>query len=460
MKTIIGKLIPALLGLALPAFTAEVAEEYREFTGANGAVIEAVLLDKTEDAAVLLLKNGGRSTVPLDKLSEADREFVSNWSREQAIFLQKCRGLTVRELLELRGYEPIPLRFENNSIFVDGKLNGKPARFLIDTGAGTSLIHEPFAREAGCEVGPMEVTIRGVAGEAPAGWADVGTFQLGESVFKDRQILATDLTNGLPDGAKLREDAIFGAEFLGTLDAVITYKDRLMFLRPDLSDEDTVGVGRDDEDGGEEDLRFRIFKLKDGSVLRGAVVSKNTVAVKLKLVDGKEQSVSFGRLSADDAEYVRRWSEEGDTFLRYCGGLSIDDLLKLRRYQSFVYERKGNHIFVDGTLNGNEVTYMIDTGADNSLLHLGAAKANKCEIGPMDQKVYGIGGSAPAAVTKINELTMGDAKVTNRKVLATDLAKNLDEDDLDWVGLFGADFMRELDAVIAYRESRIFLLQR
>jgi len=132
----------------------------------------------------------------------------------------------------------------------------------------------------------------------------------------------------------------------------------------------------------------------------------------------------------------------------------------MRKYQSFEYERRGNHIFVAGTLNENDVTYLIDTGADNSLLHLKAATDNGCEVGPMDQFVQGIGGKAPAGVTSIRKLTMGDVVLTNRKVLATDLNRLSPDKDLGYVGLFGADFMRELDAVITYREKRIFLIQR
>jgi predicted aspartyl protease len=103
---------------------------------------------------------------------------------------------------------------------------------------------------------------------------------------------------------------------------------------------------------------------------------------------------------------------------------------------------------------------MIDTGADSSLLHINAAKKYGCEVGPMDQEVWGIGGKAPAAVTNIVKLTMGEAVLTNRKVLATDMKRGDDDDNLDYVGLFGADFMRELDAVITYTENRIFLIQR
>ena len=448
--------LPALL----PAQAPDDQPEYREFTGASGKVIKAVLVDKTGEAATLLLENGGRATVPLDKLSAEDREYVVAWSKEKAVFVQKCRTLSVRELLELRGYESFPFRLENNSIVVDGTLNGKPARFLIDTGAGTSLLHDAFAKQTGCEIGPMTETIYGIAGEAKAGWTTAGKITMGESVFKDHKILATDLMNGKPEGAKLREDAIFGADFLGTLDAVISYKERLMFLRPDLSHEGEVKVDKGSEDQGEASLQFRIFDTKDGKVHRGNIVSKTPTVVTLKLVNGRELQLPVSNLVDDDAGFVARWSEAGDQFLRHCGGLKVEELLELRGYQSFGYRREGNHIFVDGTLNGNKVTYMIDTGADNSVLHLWVANQYGCEVGPMDKEVFGIGGKAPAAVTKIKELTMGDAKVTNRKVLSTDLARFQDDDKLGYAGIFGADFMRELDAVITYRESRVFLIQR
>ena len=55
--------------------------------------------------------------------------------------------------------------------------------------------------------------------------------QLGETLLKDRKILSTDLTNGLPEGAKLKEDAILGAEVLSQLDAVISYREMRLFLR-------------------------------------------------------------------------------------------------------------------------------------------------------------------------------------------------------------------------------------
>ena len=203
-----------------------------------------------------------------------------------------------------------------------------------------------------------------------------------------------------------------------------------------------------------------MFKTTDQKIYRGKIVSKTPTVITMELVGGKPLQLPISNLIPDDAKYAAGWSEASAFFLQHCQGLSVQELLELRKYQSFIYERRGNHIFVDGTLNGNKVTYLIDTGADNSLLHLKAANDNGCKVGEMDQFVMGIGGKAPAGVAMIDKLTMGNAVLTHRKVLATDLNRLNPGKDLDYVGLSGADFMRELDAVITYREKRIFLIQR
>jgi predicted aspartyl protease len=429
-------------------------EGYRDFVGSNGKVIQAVLIDKTADSATLLLRNGQRATVPMDKLSDGDKAYISAWSKEKAIFLQKCMSLTVGQLLELRGYEAFPFRLDGNSIFMDGKLNGKSGAFLIDTGAGTSLLHIPFAEAAGCKVGELDQIIRGVAGEAPAGFTDVPNISFGESVFKGTKMLATDLTNGLDNPAQLNKQAILGAELMSQLDAVISYPERRIFLRPDKSD------GAEVASTDESELAFRLFKTTDNKTYRGEISSKTPTVITLALVGGKTLQLPISRLTPEDAKYANGWSEASAFFLKHCQSLTIQELLTLRKYQSFEYKREGNHIFVDGTLNDNPVTYLVDTGADSSLLHLKAATDNACEVGPMDQQVMGIGGKAPAAVAMIKKLTMGEAVLTNRKVLATDLNRFSPDRELEYVGLFGADFMRELDAVITYREKRIFLIQR
>ncbi|MGC6467030.1 MAG: aspartyl protease family protein [Akkermansiaceae bacterium] len=434
-----------------------IENEYRTFTGSNGVKLEAVLLnrDDEKETAQLLLKNGKRANVPFDKLSDEDREYVKAWSKEKAIFLRSCKGLTIRQLLELRGYEPIKFQLEGNAIMLKGKLNGKEAKIQVDTGAGTTLMHSPFVEAAGCKMGPLEHKVWGVAGFQPAGYAEVPTLEIGSSVFKDESIMAADRTFNMPKGYKQNEDILLGAEYLIKLETVISYKERTIFFRPDNSDK--VEITKKGE--GDDDFSFRIFKTKSGKTIRGKMVGKTESAAKIELQNGKTQLVSFFTMSDADKEYAYSWSEQKAMFMQHCRSLTVEELLDLRAYQSFQYERKGNHIFVDGTVNDNEVVWMIDTGADNSLLHLNSAEKLGCEVGPMDKKVYGIGGWAPAAATDVKKITLGDAVLTNRTLLATDMKRHSENKEQDYIGLFGADYMRELEAVITYRESRIFLKQ-
>ena len=434
-----------------------IEQEYRTFKGSNGVELEAVLLNRDDEnsTAQLLLKNGRRATVPFDTLSAEDLEYVKAWSKEKAIFLMSCRGLTIRQLLELRGYEPIKFELEGNAIMFEGKLNGRPARIQVDTGAGTTLMHAPFVEAAGCKMGPLEHKIWGVAGFQPAGIAQVPKLELGSSVFLDEEIMAADRDFNMPKGFTRKEDILLGAEYLIKLEAVISYKERVIFFRPDNSDKVEIEKGGE----GDDDFNFRIFKLKNGKTLRGKMVGKTENGAELELQNGKTQNVAFFTMNDDDKEYAFGWSEQKAMFMQHCQSLTVEELLDLRAYQSFQYKREGNHIFVDGTLNDNEVVWMIDTGADNSLLHLDSAVKFGCEVGAMTKEVYGIGGSAPAAATEIKKITLGDAVLTNRTLLATDMKRNEENKEQAWVGLFGADYMRELEAVITYRESRIFLKQ-
>jgi predicted aspartyl protease len=451
LKTTFAALFLSLL-VSLPGDTLQ--QEYRTFTGSNGKEIEAVLIDKADNKVTLLLKNGKRTTFPAEKLSASDQDYVSSWNRDKAVFLRECRGLTVRQLLELRGYESFKYELKSNSIIIPGKMNGVEAKFLVDTGAYKSLLHLDGARRTNCKIGPMTEKVYGVAGETEAAWTDVDSLTFGESAFKNLRILAADMAEDLTEAEKKlsqTEDMLLGADLLEQLEAVIDYKERRIFFRPDLSDQNTVDAETD------EDLSFRIFKLKDGSTLRGKITTKNANVVTLALVNGTTQQYPLSRFSPEDGQYIFKWSEEGAFFLQHCRSLTIEELLELRSYQSSQYKRRGNHITVDGTLNDHDVVWLIDTGADSSLLHLHWAKEYGCEVGPMDKEVRGIGGKAPAAATKIDKITLGDAVLTNRRLLATDLTRDADDKELDYVGLFGADYMRELEAVITYRENRIFL---
>jgi predicted aspartyl protease len=428
--------------------------EYREFTSADGKKVKAFLIDKSDDTLTLQLEDGKKATFSYDKLSAEDQAYVREWDKEKQLFLTQCRSLRVGEMLELRGYESFEFQIKGNHIFVKGQLNGNPADFMVDTGAGSTVLDVVRAKEKGCEVGPMDQTIYGVGGEAPAALTKVAEIKLGESVIKDQTLLAADLFKDIP-GAVRDHDAILGAEFMSRLRAVISYKEGRIFLRPDLVDDD-------DEIKVVEAPKYRLFKMKNGKVRAARVAKKNPSSTEINLVDreGKvtgKVTIINAEFSEEDQAYIEKWTPERDLFLRQCRGLSVQDILELRKYESFEYIRQGNHIFVDGKLNGHERRFMIDTGAGSTVLHVEDAEETGCTVGPMTEKVYGIGGEAPAARTDVPSIEMGGAKFENRQLLSLDMFKQHRGGRGDYCALFGADFLRETDAVITYREQKIFL---
>ncbi len=427
--------------------------EYREFTSSEGKTLKAILIDKTDDTLTLQLENGKKATLSYDKLSADDQEYVRKWDKEKELFVTQCRSLRIGEMLELRGYESFKFQIKGNHIFVKGQLNGIPADFMIDTGAGSTVLDVVRAKEKKCEVGPMDQKIFGVGGEAPAALTKVAEIKLGESVIKDQTLLAADLFKDIP-GARRDHDAILGAEFMSQLRAVISYKEGRIFLRPDL-------VDNDEEIKVVEAPKYRLFKLKNGKVRAARVKKKNPSSTELNLVDREgdvtgTMTIINAEFSDDEPGVYWEVDPERDLFLRQCRGLSVQDILELRKYESFEYVRRGNHIFVDGKLNGHDRRFMIDTGAGSTVLHVEDAEETGCVVGPMTEKVFGIGGEAPAARTDVPSVELGTAKFENRQLLSLDMFKQRGARG-EYCGLFGADFLRETDAVITYREQKIFL---
>jgi hypothetical protein len=60
---------------------------------------------------------------------------------------------------------------------------------------------------------------------------------LGDAVIRERQAVSAEI-HKRAIGGEGNHDALFGAEFLRELDAVINYKEGRMFLKPDNSDKE------------------------------------------------------------------------------------------------------------------------------------------------------------------------------------------------------------------------------
>ena len=445
---------------ALAPAPAQEASVYRRFSTRDGKAFYAVVVEKTTTSVTLKLQDGKKVTRTLRELADPDQNFIRKWTKFKDDLLNNSEfaKLTVKEMLELRGYQSFEFDIEGNHIFVEGQVNGKPMRFMVDTGADSSLIHSGSAEEAALEMGAYDVEIRGVGGKAMAAVTTVPNIKLGDAVIEKRKLLATDLFR--KGQFKKDYDVIFGADFLRELDAVISYREGRMFLKPD----NVNGAAKAKEAApGAVKAEFRRWTMADGKTFTAALSDKNAAEAKaiFRFQDGRLAPLELAKLNETDRHMIEGWSKLRDDLTKQpeFRTLTVKELLELRSYQSFDYRLSGNHILLDGSIKETKTRFLIDTGAHGCVLNLSFAKRAGLEIGPMDRKIFGIGGDAPAALGKVPVMKIGDAVIENREVLVADLYKDSGalEGQGDHDALFGADFLRELDTVISYKENRMFL---
>jgi clan AA aspartic protease (TIGR02281 family) len=451
----------ALLGLAGSAW-AQQAAAFRRFTLNDGKTFYAVITDKSSTSVSFKLQNGRALNQPIRMLSEPDQQFVRKWTKFKDELLNNAEfaSLTVKEMLELRGYQSFEFDIEGNHIYVDGEVGGKPMRFMIDTGAHSSIVHDASAKEAGLQIGPYDQEIQGVAGKQKAAVTRITSLKLGDTVVENRKLLATDF---IPiGGGPGRFDVIFGADFLRELDAVISYREGRIFLKPDNVAQKSAPNGAAPAAGqGQPKADFRRWTSADGTKnFQAALIDKTETEATFRLQGDATSKLTLDKLSEEDREFIKKWSKLRDDLAKNpeWRTLTVKELLELRTYQSFQYRLEGNHILVDGQIGPTKTRFLIDTGAHSCTMDVNFARnVAKLEVGPMDQVIRGIGGEAPAALTKVPVITLGDAVIRDRIALSADIHKHALAGQGNYDALFGAEFLRELDAVINYKEGRMFL---
>jgi len=453
----------AAAGLSLCGMAhAQEAAAFRRFTLNDGKTFYAVITAKSSTSVTFKLQNGKTSTQPMRALSEPDAQFVRKWTKFKDDLLNNAEfaSLTVKEMLELRGYQSFEFDIEGNHIFVDGEVGGKNMRFMIDTGAHSSIIHDGSAKEAGLEIGPYDQEIRGVAGSQKAAVTRISVLKLGDTVVENRKLLATDF---IPIGGGPGQfEVIFGADFLRELDAVISYREGRIFLKPDNIAKKGAPAGKPADAASAPKADFRRWTSSDGTKnFQAALVDKTEKDATFRMQGDKLVKLELDKLSEGDREVVAKWSKLRDDLAKNpeWRTLTVKELLELRTYQSFEYRLEGNHILVDGKIGDTKTRFLIDTGAHSCTMDYKFAKEiAKLEVGELGEtKIRGIGGEAPAAFTKIPVITLGDAVIRERQAVSAEIHKRAIGGEGNHDALFGAEFLRELDAVINYKEGRMFL---
>ena len=76
-----------------------------------------------------------------------------------------------------------------------------------------------------------------------------------------------------------------------------------------------------------------------------------------------------------------------------------------------------NHAVIDGTINGQPVGILINTGASMTVIARSAAERLKLDRVDSRVQFYGIGGRSRGELTEIEEFRLGDAVLRNWRVL-------------------------------------------
>jgi len=111
-------------------------------------------------------------------------------------------------------------RSSDHHFYAEAKVDGKPVRFLVDTGSSAIALTEEDARAVGIEIksGEYELVGQGASGLVRGKAAKVGRIELGPIRQDDVRIMVVE-------GAEV---SLLGQPFLEQLEEIVIRKDRML----------------------------------------------------------------------------------------------------------------------------------------------------------------------------------------------------------------------------------------
>jgi predicted aspartyl protease len=137
---------------------------------------------------------------------------------------------------DFRGLHGMPLHVSRNyNLYVDGKINGAPAKLMVDTGAFATLMHRGFIRRMNI---PMRSTRYNSAGvnlrERGLQLATINRLSIGQVHFRAKEVGVMDL-EGLIHGGLLAASppvaGLLGSEILQHHHGIIDFGTLTLYLR-------------------------------------------------------------------------------------------------------------------------------------------------------------------------------------------------------------------------------------
>jgi predicted aspartyl protease len=143
----------------------------------------------------------------------------------------------LNSFLTKRDYHPIPM-YDNHvgHYQTPVMMDGQPENFIIDTGAGGTVIDEQYARNRGYELTEMDGFGGGIGNvKMNIYTVDINKLDLSGFVLEEITVIAMDLSHVKESlemkGADSNVHGILGADILKEHQAVIDYGSKTLFLK-------------------------------------------------------------------------------------------------------------------------------------------------------------------------------------------------------------------------------------
>lgn len=142
---------------------------------------------------------------------------------------------------------------------------------------------------------------------------------------------------------------------------------------------------------------------------------------------------------------------------------TVDHALCLLGFEAVpLRELSTGHHLVEVTVNGRRAAFVLDTGANMSVVHSGLAKGLGIEPGRTGEESVAIPGARLAGRSRVEGLAIGPVPIRQNSIVTADLGQLLAT--LSTVsgatvhGLIGQDIMKEHRAVIDVTRSLLYLM--
>ena len=121
------------------------------------------------------------------------------------------------------------------------------------------------------------------------------------------------------------------------------------------------------------------------------------------------------------------------------------------------------HLEVDVNIDGINTSFLVDTGASNTVVDIGFTKDSLMEFVTIEQRGGGVGTSQMILFhKKINLFKINDFEIPSFDLYATDFQHVKDSLAKEGItepcnGVIGADILIKYDAVIDYKKQMLYL---